>query len=120
MSVSLSEGIWFAIVQFDLSKVTGTVRSATLTLTCESMRSEGVVEVYEANPPGFRIGAGSEKPRQGLALSYPMDRNIESHPKVLFASDFSDLSRARWQVGPRVTAASRLSIPAPIRLICGA
>jgi hypothetical protein len=99
MTFRLAKGIWFAVVQFDLSKVTGTVRSATLTVTCESMRSEGVVEIYEANPPGFRIGAGSEKPRQGLALSYPMDRNIESHPKVLFASDFADLSRARWQVG---------------------
>lgn len=90
---------WFGIVQFDLGKVTGTVKSATLALTCESMRAAGVVEVYEADPPGFRVGGGNEKPLKGLAASYPMDRNIESHPKVLFASDFSDLSKTRWQNG---------------------
>jgi hypothetical protein len=99
MAFRVAKDVWFAIVQFDLSQVTGTVKSATLALTCESMRTAGVVEVYEANPPGFRVGGGSEKPLLGLAASYPMDRNIASHPRVVFASDFSDLSRARWQVG---------------------
>ena len=92
----VQKDIWFAIVQFDLRGITGAVRSATLRLTCKTMRDAGGVELYEASPPGFRLGGGTEKPRQGIAASYPGDRNIESDPRVLFSADFSDLTAAKW------------------------
>jgi hypothetical protein len=95
----VAKDIWFAIVQFDLSGVSGTVRSATLTLHCQELKYAGNVEIYEAHPPGFRIGGGTERPLQGLAASYPMDRNIQADPRVVFAADFSDLSRKVWQQG---------------------
>jgi hypothetical protein len=107
----IAKDIWLAIVQFDLTGVSGTVRSASLVLNCQEMKYAGVVEIFEANPPGFRLGAGTEKVQQGLALSYPLDRNIEAHPKVLFASDFSDVSRARWHSGGAVTGSQQIVDP---------
>lgn len=95
----VQKDIWFAVVQFELRGVSGIVRSATLTLTCQSMRSAGAVELYEADPPGFRLGGGGATARQGVAASYPGDRNIATDPRVLFAADFSDIGREKWDSG---------------------
>ena len=51
------------------------------------------------HPPEFRIGKGALKPQLGLANAYSYDRGIAAHPSVVFAGDFSDLSKRRWQSG---------------------
>jgi hypothetical protein len=90
---------YFAAVQFDLSEVTGELESATLLLTCLSLKYAGLLEILELNPPEFHIGAGSLPMTLGLADGFLWDRNLNSHPDVLFASDFSDISAGRWQAG---------------------
>jgi hypothetical protein len=98
-SFKVGHDIWFAIVQFDLRGVRGAVKSARLTLNCHEMRYAGTLELFEADVPGFRLGGGNQTPRRGIAWSYLKDRNIESDPRVLFASDFSDLGKSTWQSG---------------------
>lgn len=88
-----------AIVQFDLSSVSGTVQSATLTLSCSALGHAGGINVFEADPPTFRIGGGGAAATQGIAKGFSQDRNIGAHPSVLFAADFSVLGKPNWQQG---------------------
>lgn len=84
-----------AIVQFDLSAVTGTVSSATLTLFCSAVGASGSVVIMEANPPSISVGGGGQEAILGLAASYTYDQGIDGHADVLFATDFPDLTQ--WE-----------------------
>lgn len=99
----------FAIVQFDLTAIRGTVQSAMLTLHCSLMSGPGGLAVFEADPPAFRVGGGGLAPRSGIAQSFVMDRNIASHPSVLFASDFSSLGKQTWQQGNLIAGAEQVA-----------
>lgn len=91
-SFQVSSRTWTAIVQFDLTGIVGTVQSAKLTLHCKSMQYAANLNIFEANPPMFRDGGGGLPAQLGIAASYPLDKNLQQHPSVLFAGDFSDLS----------------------------
>ncbi len=86
----------FAAVQFDLSQFKGQVIKASLTLNCLELKYAGLLEVFELNPPSFRLGAGNSAPLPGMAMRFPGDKNIGSQTSVLFASDFSELTQNRW------------------------
>lgn len=87
----------FALVQFDLAGITGTVLSAVLQLHCDALTYAGQIDLFEANPPLFRDGGGGAPARQGLASSYVLDEGLAGHPSVLLSTDFADLSP--WNVG---------------------
>lgn len=101
----------FAALQFDVSMITGRVQSATLSLTCLSLKNPGTLEVFELNPPEFRNGAGTLTRRPGLADKFPFDRGLSAHPSVVFAGDFSDISKRRWQTGGVVATTSQVKDP---------
>ncbi|MFO0568125.1 MAG: disaggregatase related repeat-containing protein [Polyangiaceae bacterium] len=86
-----------AIVQFDLSAVKGKLESATLGLSTSKVDKPGTLRVFEADPPIFRVGGGGTAPTLGIAKGYPTDQGLGSHPSVLFAGDFSDMSAYRGQ-----------------------
>ncbi len=90
---------WIAALHFDLAALKEPVRKASLRLRALALTNPGRIDVLEMDPPRFRVGAGGLPVQRGLAQGFVFDRGIASHPAVLFASDFSDLSRARWQVG---------------------
>lgn len=73
-----------AIVQFDLSSVTGTVKSATLNLYCQEFKAgaTSTVGLFEANHTPYRLGGDRSLP--GFAQAYPNDVGIGSHPSVLW------------------------------------
>lgn len=109
----VAAGNQLAVLQFDLGAL-GTaataapIRNATLHLHCLERKYAGRLEVMELNPPTFRIGGGSEPALGGLARGYVWDRGIARHPDVLFAADFSDLSRRLWQTGSAPAASRKL------------
>lgn len=79
-----------AILQFDLSAVSGTLTSATLGLTLTKQTQTGaVLDVLEADPPAFVVPESVPSPVLGLAadLSYAQ---LSSHPNVLFNGDMRD------------------------------
>lgn len=81
------------IAQFDLTAVTGRVTSATMNLYCQSKSSMPLdVDVFEVDAPRFQLGSGGINPKLGIAASYPGDVNLRSHPDVIRAGDFSDLT----------------------------
>lgn len=98
----------FAALQFDLAPVTGPVTSARLLLTCLSLKYPGPLEIFELNPPEFRVGAGTLTKRTGLASDYPFDRGLSANPGVVFSGDFSDLSKGRWQAGGVAASTSQV------------
>lgn len=98
-SFNVAADVQFAALQFDLSRWVGTLRRATLGLTCLALKYAGVLQIFELNPPQFRIGRGELPQEPGIAGNYAFDRGLGANPSVLFAGDFSDLSRARWQTG---------------------
>lgn len=98
----------FAALQFDLSAVTGAVQSAMLSLTCLALKYPGAVEVYELDPPEFRNGRGALAARLGIASNFLYDNAISTHPSVVFAGDFSDMSKARWQTGRAAATSSQV------------
>jgi hypothetical protein len=78
-----------AIVQFDLSKVSGTVKSATVELyLTDFYGANHTVQVFEANPPAFQTVTADSAPQLGLAAEVG-ENNLESHPDVYMAGDFS-------------------------------
>ena len=82
----VQEGSNHAIVQFDLSGVTGTVSSATMTLTCTTFNRVGYIEIYEGNQPGYSNGGtGALK---GIAQNYTRDQGIWNHAAVMGYTDF--------------------------------
>ena len=105
----VAKDAWFAALQFDLSTVTGPIQSAVLSLTCLSLKYPGVLEVFELNPPAFRNGGGALPVRSGLASAYSFDHGINAHSSVLFAGDFSDISRKRWQAGGVAAGTSQIA-----------
>ena len=108
---SVAKDAWFAALQFDISKITGPIQSAALSLTCLSLKYPGVLEVFELNPPAFRNGGGALPVRSGLASGYSFDHGISAHSSVLYAGDFSDISRRRWPAGGVVAGTSQVADP---------
>lgn len=102
---SVAKNNAFAALQFDMSGVTGPIQSALLTLNCVSLKYPGTLEIFELNPPAFRIGGGDLPSQPGIAANYLFDQGLSGHPDVLFAGDFSDLTKSRWQVGQIVLPA---------------
>jgi hypothetical protein len=98
-SFMLAAGQWMAALHFDLGAVPLQIHKATLHLSCLSLTNPGRIEVLELDAPRFRVGGGTQPATWGLAKAFAHDRGIDSHPGVLFASDFSDLSRTHWQTG---------------------
>ncbi len=83
----LSQGLQPAIVQFDLSGITGTFVSATLALTLTGQERTGaVIDVLEADPPTFVVPDDVPSPAYGIGadLNYAQ---MGAHPSVLFNSD---------------------------------
>jgi len=107
----VAKGSQFAALQFDISTISGPIRSATLSLTCMSLKYPGTLEVFELDPPEFRNGAGALPVRSGLASEFPFDRGLSAHPSVVFAGDFSDISRKRWQAGGVAATSSQVKDP---------
>ena len=71
----------------------GPVQSATLILTCTRKGSvNGTLHAYRSNPPGAYVG-GTHPPVLGIAGE---TTDLQSHPDVLRACDFSDLSASGW------------------------
>lgn len=101
----------FAALQFDLAAITGPVRKATLSLTCLSLKNPGALEVFELNPPDFRNGKGTREERRGIANEFSFDRGLSTHPSVLFAGDFADMSKRRWQAGGVAATTSQVKDP---------
>lgn len=109
---SVAKDNQFAALQFDLSKVTGPVKTAMLALNCVSLKYPGTLEIFELNPPEFRMGGGTLPPQLGIANNYLFDGGLGAHPDVLFAGDFSDLSKLRWQMGSVVAGSKQVRNPA--------
>ena len=99
----------FAAVQFDTSALADSVQSATLSLTCVALQYSGTLEVFELNPPTFRNGTGGLAVRQGLAQEFAFDRGLDAHASVVFAGDFSDVSKNRWQMGGSATGSTQVA-----------
>jgi hypothetical protein len=83
-----------AIVQFDLSSVTGTVTNATLQVTdtfhaVGSTMALGVVDIFEADPPTFVVPNVVTNPTLGLAATVPNFQSLATNPDVLFSDDFA-------------------------------
>jgi hypothetical protein len=82
------------VMQFDLSSVKGAVQRATLTLCAVPPAGGAVqVEVMRLDAPRLLTRPGDvgrdAVRRSGLAQAFPYDRGIQSHPDVLFATDFA-------------------------------
>ncbi len=107
-SFNVAQSNQFAGLQFDLSGILGPIQSAILVLTCLSLKYPGSLEVFELNPPMFRTSRGALKAMPGIASAYSYDHGIGANPNVLFSSDFSDLSRARWQTGGVASGSSQV------------
>jgi hypothetical protein len=82
-SFSVAQENQFAALQFDLSSVAGPVKSAHLALTCLSQKYPGPLEVFELNPPEFRVGKGKLAERLGIANGFVQDSGIAKHPSAL-------------------------------------
>jgi hypothetical protein len=80
-----------ALVQFDLGAVQGTVQQAVMRLNCLDGRYVFTVKVFEIDAPRFELGAGEQAPRMGLAAMG--EAALKTHPSVLRAGDFSNLTR---------------------------
>ncbi len=83
-----------AILQFDLSQVSGNVSSATLEISSVnhevgSTMANGVVDVFEADPPSFAVPTSVPSPELGVAAAAGSFHGLASHPSVLFSDDFS-------------------------------
>ncbi len=101
-------------LSFDLSSVTGTVTSATLSLYVNSQASTNPsIGIWECNPPSFFLGAGDNTPSMvdpvtgnaSLAVLYPGDTNLHTDPDVLYAGDFAGTTldySAGIAVSPRI------------------
>ncbi len=107
-SFTVQQNSQFAVLQFDLSAVSGPVQSAILVLSCQSLKYPGSLNVFELNPPEFRATKGTQMALAGIAGAYAFDHGISAHPSVLFASDFANLSKQIWQTGVAAAGSSQL------------
>ncbi len=83
-----------AILQFDLSQVAGTITNATLALTDlvnqpGSTSANGVVDIFEADPPRFIVPDQVAAPAVGVAANYTAFTSLASDPTILFSDDFA-------------------------------
>lgn len=75
---TVAQGAQPAILQFDLSSITGTLTSATLACTAPVRAVNGsgipqtghILDVYEANPPTFVVPDTVSSPTLGIAADY--------------------------------------------------
>lgn len=81
------------IVQFDLSAVSGAVRSATVYLYASERRGVAMVPIFECDPPRFVLGAEPAQIRWGLAAEVG-EAGLRRNPQVIRAGDFSERDRA--------------------------
>jgi hypothetical protein len=82
-----------AILRFDLSSVTGTLTSATLTFQVKSFPSGGstgqIVDVFEADPPDIIVPERVQSPALGLYASAANFAALAGTPGVLLSDDFA-------------------------------
>ncbi len=106
-----------AIVRFDLSAVTGTVISATMSLYALTRSGTNAgVAVFEADPPAFQVGlTADDVPAPGLASQFPGD-SFGADSRVLMAGDWAgtvNTSGTTWvspKLFPRIDAKNAVSI----------
>lgn len=78
----------FGVIRFDLSRVTGVVQSATISLyLVQRSSADAGIDFFEANPPRFVVGAGDFEPTLGLAAEVG-EANLSAHGDVLMAGHF--------------------------------
>lgn len=99
----------WSIIRFDLSAVTGTVTSATLTMYANTVTGTNpTLQFFEPNILRTIVGAGTETPRaDGLASQYPADA-FGSHPDVLLAGHFGG---ATVQAEPQTVSTKSTTSP---------
>lgn len=83
-----------AILQFDLSTVTGTVTSALLEFSSThhepgSTMANGIVDIFEADPPSFAVPTSVPAPQLGVAAQVSGFHGLAAHSSVLFSDDFA-------------------------------
>lgn len=83
----VSSGSINAVIQFDLTSVTGVVSRAELVLTANTA-AKGTVSVYLLDAPLAWADAGGFV-ESGISAAYPYDANLAQHAGVLYAHDFS-------------------------------
>jgi hypothetical protein len=96
-----------AILQFDLSSVTGTVSSATLGISLTALtRTGAVIDVFEADPPTLISPETVANPELGLAAQAGSFAALGTLPGVLFNDDmaspgpFDNVSPNSFAVAP--------------------
>ena len=82
-----------AVLRFDLSGVTGTVTSATLSVAVkafDSGRTGQIVDVFECDPPFIIVPENVTTPKRGLAAGYASFNAMKTsgNADLLYASDF--------------------------------
>lgn len=75
-----------AVMQFDLSKVAGEVKSARIRLSVSKVRGQCRLELMRLDAPELQMKG---EVRQGLAKDFVKDAKIASHADVVFATDFA-------------------------------
>jgi hypothetical protein len=103
-----------AILRFDLSTISGTVTSATLSFVVQAFpgASGQIVDVFEADPPELIVPESSGyTPITGLAAEYPTWNALKTSgdPALIFADDFE---LGGWADTGFVPAATRTLNPA--------
>ena len=79
-----------AILQFDLSSVSGTVSSATLSISLTALTQTGaVIDVFEADPPTLISPEAVAAPELGLAAQASSFAQLGTLPGVLFNDDMA-------------------------------
>jgi hypothetical protein len=83
-----------SILQFDQRALSGAVRSAVVHLHCDGQSGTALaLHVFECDPPRFQLGADHATPLAGLAAEVGNEAALKSHPDVIRAGDFSNLSK---------------------------
>lgn len=95
-----SKSLWVtstrcAALQFDLAKVSGTVRDATLVLTTTKQYGMTHLDVMELMPPQI-VTMPRGKVEQGLAAEVGSENKLDGHPDVVFAGDFTPAKRKAY------------------------
>lgn len=83
-----------AILQFDLAPVSGTLTSASLHISSVShdngsTMAQGIVDIFEADPPAIVVPDTPSNPRYGIARGLGGFQALERHQEVLFSDDFA-------------------------------
>lgn len=83
-----------AILQFDLTSIASPISSATLRITDTyhepgSTAANGIIDIFEANPPAFVVPDSVQNPELGAAASVSNFSSLSSQPGILFSDDFA-------------------------------